>query len=128
MAWNCGCLKKLPDFSPYLWPIIQAECSGQAQACQMACNQQTHQPGRPNCATLCNEYYVCDSPNAPPSYLKTDTATDIPDYTAKNITRPSSQPQLPPANQSQQSSDSNTLVSIVWSLIGLSILCTIASN
>ncbi|KAI9012491.1 hypothetical protein CLU79DRAFT_770200 [Phycomyces nitens] len=81
MAWNCGCSKKVPDFSPYLWPIVQAECSGRAQACQRQCNdQQQHQTGKPNCAVLCNDYYTCDSPNAPPSYLQTDTATETPSY------------------------------------------------
>ncbi|KAI8384412.1 uncharacterized protein BYT42DRAFT_562473 [Radiomyces spectabilis] len=76
MAWGCGCKRKVPDFTPYLWPIVQGECSGKYQACQTACI--TAKDAK--CATACNDYYQCGSPNAPPSYLQTEYPTDTPSY------------------------------------------------
>ncbi|KAL0076423.1 hypothetical protein J3Q64DRAFT_1647736 [Phycomyces blakesleeanus] len=121
MAWNCGCSKKVPDFSPYLWPIVQAECSGRSQACQRECNeQQQHQTGNPNCAVLCNDYYTCDSPNAPPSYLQTDSSSDTPSYNGpkKVVTTTPQNNSTKNANQQQtQQGEGTGQVAITWWLI-----------
>lgn len=112
MAWGCGCkvsfggLKqkqctkkktnihfdvilqnKNPDFTPFLWPVVQAECSGKLQECQILCNTETNRSN--TCATTCNAYYQCGTDKAPPSYLQTENPTDTPSYdgppTAKKI-------------------------------------------
>ncbi|KAF1806526.1 hypothetical protein FB192DRAFT_1257267, partial [Mucor lusitanicus] len=78
MAWGCGCSHKVADFSPFLWPVVQAECSGKAQECQMICNKNTVNPS--TCAATCNAYYQCDTDKAPPSYLQTEGPNDTPSY------------------------------------------------
>ncbi|KAI8643174.1 hypothetical protein BD408DRAFT_342954 [Parasitella parasitica] len=78
MAWGCGCAHKVADFAPFLWPVVQAECSGKAQDCQMTCNKDTVNPS--TCAATCNAYYQCDNDKAPPSYLQTENPTDLPSY------------------------------------------------
>ncbi|CAO3648319.1 unnamed protein product [Mucor hiemalis] len=87
MAWGCGCKNKNPDFTPFLWPVVQAECSGKLQECQILCNTETNRSN--TCATTCNAYYQCGTDKAPPSYLQTENPTDTPSYdgppTAKKI-------------------------------------------
>ncbi|GAN03372.1 hypothetical protein MAM1_0039c02825 [Mucor ambiguus] len=78
MAWGCGCSHKVADFAPFLWPVVQAECSGKAQECQMICNKDTVNPS--TCAATCNTYYQCDTDKAPPSYLQTESPNDTPSY------------------------------------------------
>ncbi|KAK4509710.1 uncharacterized protein ATC70_007012 [Mucor velutinosus] len=78
MAWGCGCSHKVADFAPFLWPVVQAECSGKAQECQMICNKDIVNPS--TCAATCNAYYQCDTDNAPPSYLQTESPNDTPSY------------------------------------------------
>ncbi|KAI9470891.1 MAG: hypothetical protein EXX96DRAFT_586103 [Benjaminiella poitrasii] len=78
VAWNCECSKKNADFATYLWPVVQAECTGKAQDCQMICNRDTMKPAA--CSTACTAYYQCDNVNAPPSYLQTENPSDVPSY------------------------------------------------
>ncbi|KAG2211512.1 hypothetical protein INT46_008641 [Mucor plumbeus] len=78
MAWGCGCSHKVADFTPFLWPVVQAECSGKAQDCQKICNKDTVNPS--TCAATCNAYYQCDTEKAPPSYLQTENPNDTPSY------------------------------------------------
>ncbi|KAL9554101.1 hypothetical protein MBANPS3_002967 [Mucor bainieri] len=72
------CAHKVADFAPFLWPVVQAECSGKAQECQMICNKDTVNPS--TCAATCNTYYQCDTDKAPPSYLQTESPNDTPSY------------------------------------------------
>lgn len=69
---------KNPDFTPFLWPVVQAECSGKLQECQILCNTETNRSN--TCATTCNAYYQCGTDKAPPSYLQTENPTDVPSY------------------------------------------------
>ncbi|KAI8878896.1 hypothetical protein K501DRAFT_126405, partial [Backusella circina FSU 941] len=78
MAWGCGCSKKTPDFTPFLWPVVQAECSGKAQECQLICNGNRKDPS--TCAATCNAYYQCGTDKAPPSFLQTNSPSDMPSY------------------------------------------------
>ncbi|KAI9253721.1 hypothetical protein EDC94DRAFT_619565 [Helicostylum pulchrum] len=78
LAWGCGCSRKTPDFTPFLWPVVQAECSGKAQECQMICNTDKIHPS--TCAATCNSYYQCGTDRAPPSYLQTESPSDAPSY------------------------------------------------
>lgn len=61
-----------------MWPVIQAECSGKLQDCQMMCNADTTRSS--TCATTCNAYYQCGTDRAPPSYLQTERPNDTPGY------------------------------------------------
>jgi hypothetical protein len=58
--------------------VVQAECSGKLQECQMICNTDRVHPS--TCATTCNAYYQCGTDRAPPSYLQTENPTDTPSY------------------------------------------------
>ncbi|KAI7899940.1 uncharacterized protein BX663DRAFT_519047 [Cokeromyces recurvatus] len=78
MAWNCGCDRKEADFAPYLWPVVQAECTGKSQDCQLICNQDKVNPSA--CSTACTSYYQCGTEFAPPSYLETENSSDEPSY------------------------------------------------
>lgn len=69
----------MADFAPFLWPVVQAECSGKSQECQMLCNKDTVNPS--TCATTCNAYYQCGTDKSPPSYLQTENPNDVPSYT-----------------------------------------------
>lgn len=80
-----------------MWPVVQAECSGKAQECQMICNKDTVHPS--TCAALCNAYYQCGTDKAPPSYLQTENPTDIPSYDG---------PKVNPVNPSIQQSTTTT--------------------
>ncbi|ORY99413.1 hypothetical protein BCR43DRAFT_228572 [Syncephalastrum racemosum] len=82
MAWNCGCKHKTADFQEYLWPVVEAECSGKAQACQGMCNAGAKD--RSTCADACTRYYECATELAPPSFLQTDSVTDTPSYVQRN--------------------------------------------
>lgn len=78
MAWGCTCSGVISDFTPYVWPVAEAECSGKAQACQMMCNKDTIHPAP--CNAACTSYYRCGTDKAPPSYLQTENSTDLPSY------------------------------------------------
>ncbi|KAI8991516.1 hypothetical protein BDF20DRAFT_803599, partial [Mycotypha africana] len=77
MAWNCGCALKVPDLTPYLWPVVQAECIGKAQDCLSICNKKPAASAGP-CSHACQTYYQCNTEMAPPSYLRTDSPDETP--------------------------------------------------
>ncbi|GAA5807122.1 hypothetical protein MFLAVUS_000473 [Mucor flavus] len=99
--------QKTPDFTPFLWPVVQAECSGKAQECQMICNTDKIHPS--TCAATCNAYYQCGTDRAPPSYLQTESPSDAPSYNGppKNLNDATNG--SGGASNTTQSSDSNSV-------------------
>ncbi|RUP48689.1 hypothetical protein BC936DRAFT_144169 [Jimgerdemannia flammicorona] len=89
MAWGCGCSTKAPDINYYSWPIVQEECTGRSQACQMSCLVPKGVPDVGKCQIACNQYYQCGSANAPKSYLETNSPTDTPLYFAPVVSNTS---------------------------------------
>lgn len=64
--------------------MVEAECSGKAQACQGMCNAGAKD--RSSCADACTRYYECATELAPPSFLQTESITDTPSYVQRNTT------------------------------------------
>lgn len=86
--------------------MVQAECSGKAQECQMICNTDKIHPS--TCATTCNAYYQCGTDKAPPSYLQTENPSDVPSYNGPPKTLDGASDTSGIASNTTQSSSSNS--------------------
>lgn len=91
-----------------MWPVVIGECSGQAQACQVACNEMKATEQRPDCSNACTAYYQCGTDKAPPSYLETNSANDEPSYNGK-IKAQDNSSKNKQGRQQQESSSSSLL-------------------
>ncbi|KAI8993665.1 hypothetical protein BDB01DRAFT_337799 [Pilobolus umbonatus] len=121
MGWGCDCASKKSNPLNFLWPIVHAECSGKAQACQMMCYQDKINPSA--CATLCNSYYLCGTDNAPPSYLETILPTDLPSYKGPKVEVKQNQTHNDTASIDRQNSGAKYSyhMDIIYNLVLLSV-------
>ncbi|KAI8056937.1 hypothetical protein BDF22DRAFT_668598 [Syncephalis plumigaleata] len=81
MAWNCGCSDKVPDLPDHRWPIVFKECEFRSQHCETEC--QKNPPTAPQCQVKCRETYNCNEGKMPPSHLRVDDVSAVPDYEGK---------------------------------------------
>ncbi|KAK9718839.1 hypothetical protein K7432_005171 [Basidiobolus ranarum] len=79
MGWGCGCKIKKPDFPPYRWPVVVAECEGMKADCNAKCPQDNNIN---TCYTACTGKYLCNTDKAPPSYLQVSDVNATPAYTS----------------------------------------------
>ncbi|KAI7873455.1 uncharacterized protein EV154DRAFT_528064 [Mucor mucedo] len=128
MAWGCGCSRKTPDFTPFLWPVVQAECSGKAQECQMICNTDKIHPS--TCATTCNAYYQCGTDKAPPSYLQTENPSDAPSYNGppKSLDAATSDNSGVASNTTQNSNSGSAYLKPVYLFIAFASTTALTSS